>query len=145
MGRPQPWPPSGTWPPTWFLEGQANYTQYVAVYNESFDLYTKKSRYSSEGLYKDSRITSQWIQDYFVVNPPSDWFNKYDRWRQYDLGSMLIQVLTAIKGPASTMEVWKLCGSGMMFVDAFEKVYGTSFEKALPIISKAIALQLGRS
>jgi hypothetical protein len=145
MGRSQPWPPSGTWPPTWFLEGQANYTQYVAVYNDSFDLYTKKSRSSSEGLYKDSKITSQWIQDYFVVNPPSDWYNKYERWRQYDLGSMLVQVLTAIKGPASTMEVWKHCGTGMMFVDAFEKVYGISFEKALPIISKAIALQLGRS
>jgi hypothetical protein len=58
---------------------------------------------------------------------------------------MLVQVLTAIKGPASTMEVWKQCGTGMMFVDAFEKVYGISFEKALPIISKAIALQLGRS
>jgi hypothetical protein len=43
------------------------------------------------------------------------------------------------------MEVWKQCGTGMMFVDAFEKVYGISFEKALPIMSKAIALQLGRS
>ena len=144
MGRSQPWPPSGTWPPTWFLEGQANYTQYVAVYNDSFDLYTSKSRSSSQDLYRDSKITSQWIQDYFVVNPPSDWYNKYERWRQYDLGSMLVQVLTAIKGPASTMEVWKQCGTGMMFVDAFEKVYGISFEKALPIISKAIALQLGR-
>lgn len=145
MGRSQPWPPSGTWPPTWYLEGQANFTQYAAVYNDSFELYTKKRRYSNESLYQDSKITSQWIQDYFVVNPPSDWFNKYDRLRQYDLGSMFIEVLTAIKGPASTMEVWKQCGSGIMFVDSFEKVYGISFNKALPIISKAIALELGRS
>jgi hypothetical protein len=43
------------------------------------------------------------------------------------------------------MEVWKQCGSGMTFAAAFEKVYGTSFEKALPTISKAIALELGRS
>jgi hypothetical protein len=145
MGRSQPWPPIGTWPPTWYLEGQANYTQYVAIYNDSFDLYTKNLRYSLENLYKDSSITSEWIQEYFVINPPSNWFNKYDRIRQYDLGSMLIEVLTALKGPASTMELWKLCGSGMMFVDSFEKVYGISFEKALPIMSKAIALELGRS
>jgi hypothetical protein len=58
---------------------------------------------------------------------------------------MLIEVLTAVKGPASTMELWKQCGSGMKFKDAFEKVYGMSFDKALPKISKAIALQLGRS
>jgi len=43
------------------------------------------------------------------------------------------------------MEVWKQCGSGMKFPDAFEKVYGISFAKALPIISKAIALEIGRS
>jgi hypothetical protein len=145
MGRFQPWPPSGTWPPTWFLEGQANYTQYAAVYHESFELYTNKRRSSIQDLYRDSKITSNWIQEYFVVNPPSDWFNKYERWRQYDLGSMLVEVLTAIKGPASTMEVWKQCGTGMTFVDAFEKVYGISFDKALPNISKAIALELGRS
>lgn len=145
MGRSQPWPPSGTWPPIWFLEGQANFAQYAAVYHESFDLYTKNQRNSNEGLYKDSKITSQWIQDYFVVNPPSDWFNKYERWRQYDLGSMFVEVLTAIKGPAATMEVWKQCSTGMMFVDSFEKVYEISFDKALPIISKAIALELGRS
>jgi hypothetical protein len=36
-------------------------------------------------------------------------------------------------------------GNGSTFPDAFAKVYGVSFEKALPIISKAIALQLGRS
>jgi hypothetical protein len=57
---------------------------------------------------------------------------------------MLIEILTAIKGPSSTMELWKLSGTGLKFNDAFEKIYGTSFEKALPIISKAIALELGR-
>ena len=145
MAGPQPWPPSGNWPPTWYLEGHANFSQYVAIYHQSFDEYTKNRRPSSEGLYRDAKITSQWIQDYFVVNPPASWFNQYDRWRQYDLGSMLIETLTSIKGPGSTMELWKQCGAGMSFKDAFEKVYGTPFDKALPAISKAIALQLGRS
>jgi len=58
---------------------------------------------------------------------------------------MLIETLIAVKGPASTMELWKQSGTGMKFKDAFEKVYGISFDKALPTISKAIALQLGRS
>jgi len=138
-------PPTGTSPPTWYLEGQANYSQYVSVYNNSFEEYLVKRRPSSEGLYRDSKITSQWIQEYFVVDPPADWFNKYDRWRQYDLGGMLIETLIAVKGPASAMEVWKQSGTGMKFKDAFEKVYGISFDKALPSISKAIALQLGRS
>jgi hypothetical protein len=63
----------------------------------------------------------------------------------YDLGGMLVEILTALKGPSSTMELWKLSGTGLNFTEAFEKVYGISFEKALPIISKAIALELGRT
>jgi hypothetical protein len=145
MRGPQPWPTTGNWPPTWYLEGQAEFSQNAAIYYQSFELYTKNRRDVSQDLFRDSKITSEWIQEFFVTSQPSSWFSKYDRWRQYDLGGMLVEVLTAIKGPASTMEVWKQCGSGMKFPDAFEKIYGISFEKALPIISKAIALELGRS
>ena len=145
MGTTQAWPTTGTWPPTWFLEGQAEFSQNAAVFYKSFELYTKNRRSVSDGLFNDSTITSSWIQEYFVVNPPSSWFSKYEGWRQYDLGGMLIEVLTALKGPGSTMEMWRLAGTGVNFNDAFAKVYGISFEKALPIISKAIALELGRS
>ena len=143
--KTQPWPPIGEWPPTWFIEGQALFSQNASIYYQSFDLYTKNRRAVSEGLFADSAITSQWIQDFFVVNQPSSWFSKYDSWRMYDLGGMLVEILTALKGPASTMELWKLSGTGLNFTAAFEKVYGISFEKALPSISKAIALELGRS
>ena len=145
IGSTQAWPTTGTWPPTWYLEGQAEFSQNAAIFYKSFDLYTKNRRSVSEAIFNDSTITSTWIQEYFVVNPPSSWFSKYESWRQYDLGGMLIEVLTALKGPSSTMEIWKLAGSGLKFNDAFEKVYGLSFDKALPIISKAIALELGRS
>lgn len=145
IGRSQTWPPSGEWPPTWYLEGQAEFSQNAAVFYKSFDLYTKNRRSVSEGLFNDSTITSSWIHEYFVVYPPSSWFSKYEGWRQYDLGGMLIEVLTALKGPGSTMELWKQLGTGLKFGPAFEKIYGISFDKALPIISKAIALELGRS
>ena len=145
MGRPSLWPPTGDRPPTWYIEGEATFAQNAAIYHESFDLYSSNRRYISEGLYNDPAITSEWIQNYLVINQPSSWFNEYKSWRQYDLGAMFIEILTALKGPASTMEVWKLTGTGLKFTDAFEKVYGISFEKALPIMSKAIALQLSRS
>ena len=145
IGKTQPWPTTGVWPPTWYLEGQAEFSQHAAVFYQSFDLYTKNRRLVSSELFTDSTITSSWIQEFFLVNQPSSWFSKYPSWRQYDLGGMLVEVLTALKGPSSTMEMWKLAGSGLKFGDAFEKVYGISFDKALPIISKAIALELGRS
>ncbi len=145
MRRASVWPLTNAWPATWYIEGQALFAENASIYNQSFDLYTKNRRASSNELYRDSAITSTWIQEFFVVNQTPDWFNKYPRWRQYDLGAMLIETLTAIKGPGSTMEIWKLMGTGQSFNQAFENIYGTSFDKALPIISKAIALQLGRS
>ena len=145
MGRPTVWPETNDWPPSWFREGQATFAQTATIFNESFEGYLRSRRSLSEDLINRPAINSAWIQEFFVVNQTQAWFNNYESWRQYDLGARLVEVLTAIKGPASTMEIWKLMGTGLTFNAAFEKVYGTSFDKALPIISKAIARDLGRS
>jgi hypothetical protein len=145
MNRPTVWPETSEWPPSWYREGQATFAQNAAMFHQSYDVYLKNRRNISEGLINARAINSAWIQEFFVVNQPPSWFNNYESWRQYDLGARLVEVLTALKGPGSTMEIWKLMGTGQTFNAAFEKVYGTSFDKALPIIAKAIALDLGRS
>jgi hypothetical protein len=145
LRRASIWPLTTDWPPTWYIEGQALFAENASIYHQSFDAYLRNRRASSQDLINRPAINSAWIQEFFVVNQTQAWFNNYESWRQYDLGARLVEVLTAIKGPASTMEIWKLMGTGQTFNQAFETVYGTSFDKALPVISKAIALQLGRS
>ena len=141
----QPWPPNDTYPPVWLHEGGAHFSQNAAINFESFDKYLSFRRESASHIFNDSKITSQWIQEYLGANPDLTWYRKYNRWTMFVMGAMFVEALVAIKGPESTMEVWKLAGTGLKFSQAFEKVYGISFEKALPIISKAIALELGRS
>ena len=133
------------WPPTWYWEGQAHFAQHAAVYFDSFELYMKERKATAQDLYRDPIFTSDHIRKYFVFNAPADWQKNYDRWHQYDLGAMFVEILTALKGPESTMEMWRITGTGVNFPEAFEKVYGISFDKALPIMAKAIALELGRS
>ena len=145
MRFPQPWPPNDTYPPVWLHEGGAHFSQNAAINYQSFDEYMSFRRESSSNIFNDSKITSQWIQEYLGANPDLAWVRKYDRWTMFVMGAMFVEALVAIKGPESTMEIWKLAGNGLKFPQAFEKVYGISFEKALPIISKAIALELGRS
>jgi hypothetical protein len=41
--------------------------------------------------------------------------------------------------------MWKIASTGVNFDVAFERVYGVAFATALPIMAKAIALQLGQS
>jgi hypothetical protein len=145
LRRASIWPLTTDWPPTWYIEGQALFAENASIYHQSFDAYLRNRRASSQDLINRPAVNSAWIQEFFVVNQTQAWFNNYESWRQYDLGARLVEVLTAIKGPASTMEMWKLMGAGQTFNAAFENVYGTSFDKALPIISKAIARDLGRS
>ena len=133
------------WPPTWYWEGQAHFAQHAAVYSDSFEMYMKERKATAENLYKNPIFTSEHIRKYFVFNAPEDWQKNYERWQQYDLGAMFVEILTAIKGPESTMEMWRITGTGVNFPEAFEKVYGVSFDKALPIMAKAIALELGRN
>ena len=131
--------------PSWYTEGQAQFAQNASIYYQSFDSYLSSRRESSSELFRDPQFTSKFIEEFFVLTETDAWNKKYDRWRRYDLGAMLVEILTAISGPNSTMEIYKLTSGGVKFEDAFERVYKISFAKALPIMSKAIALELGRS
>jgi hypothetical protein len=131
--------------PSWYTEGQAQFAQNASIYYQSFDSYLSSRRESSGELFRDPQFTSKFIEEFFVLAETDAWNKKYDRWRRYDLGAMLVEILTAISGPNSTMEIYKLTSGGVKFEDAFERVYKISFAKALPIMSKAIALELGRS
>ena len=133
------------WPPTWYWEGQAEFTQHAAVYYDSFADYLKFRKNTSSDLYTNQLLNSQYLEKYFVFNAPDTWQKSYERWYQYSIGAMFVEILTALKGPDSTMEMWKIASSGVDFKTAFERVYGISFDKAMPIMAKAIALQLGRS
>ena len=133
------------WPPNWYWEGQAQYTQNAAIFFDDFLKYSSQRKKDSIDLFKQDKFNSDIIQKYFVFNAPKDWQANYDQWRQYDLGAMFVEILTALKGPDSTMEMWKLAASGMNFRPAFFSVYGIDFDKALPIMAKAIALELGHS
>lgn len=133
------------WPPTWYWEGQAHFAQHAAIYFDSYSSYMKERKSTAQSLFKDPAFTSEHIQNYFVFNAPEEWQRKYDRWNQYELGAMFVEILTALKGPDSTMEMWRITGTGVNFPVAFEQVYGVPFAKALPIMAKAIALELGRS
>lgn len=140
-----PWPMRDPWPPTWFWEGQAQFTQNAAIFHQSFGMYTKRRGEASSDLFRDSSYSAEFIKEYFEVNAPDSWRTKYEGWRQYDLGAMFIEILVALKGPDSLMQLWSNAHAGMGFADSFKETYGIAFDKALPIMAEAIALELGHA
>jgi hypothetical protein len=131
------------WPPNWYWEGLANFTQHAAIYSDSFEKYTKYRSETSRQIFYNSTWNAKYIEGYFQTNLTNEWGSKYPRGRQYDLGAMLVEILVAIKGPDSAMQVFRESVNGSGFESAFQRIYGSSFQSVLPIISRTIALELG--
>jgi len=131
------------WPPNWIWEGLAQFSQHAAIYSDSFEKYSKYRKEASGQIFNNSTWNANYIEGYFQTNLTNDWASKYPRWRQYDLGAMLIEILVAIKGPDSAMQIFNESVNGGGFEAAFQRIYGSSFQSVLPTISRTIALELG--
>lgn len=59
----------------------------------------------------------------------------------YGIGALVIEALTAIGGPQSTMAVVTLMGRGQTYAKAFKNVYGISWTKAAPILAQVAAIE----
>ena len=59
----------------------------------------------------------------------------------YGIGSLVIEALTAIGGPQSTMAVVTLLGRGKSYDDAFKSVYGVAWSKAAPVLAQVAATE----
>jgi hypothetical protein len=146
MNAGNPWPHVHPWPPEWYWEGQALFAQNATIWHESFEMYSKRRRETHNDLFTYNKFDAKLFEEFLSLNSPNNWRNQtlHDGWRLYDIGAMFIEILTALKGPDSTMDLWKLAEKGVAFDSAFEQVYGISYVKALPIMAKAMELQVRR-
>ena len=53
---------------------------------------------------------------------------------------MTVEVLSAIGGTESSMKIYDLAGAGQSFDQAFNNVYGISWNDAKPILAEVVAL-----
>jgi hypothetical protein len=66
-----------------------------------------------------------------------------DNYYSYNLGSRIMEVLVAFKGPAILLDLHKQT-TVLGFEDGFKSLFGVEWSKAYPIIGK-IAVELLRS
>jgi hypothetical protein len=124
------------WPHAWWREGSAEWVQNVVVNSSSYEKYKKflldDSSYSCKPL-SESDISEFLNTAYDNYVPP-----KFDSWLNYSLGSHVIEILVAIKGPGVLIDMYSEVGKGKTFNEAFNSLFGLSWSEAVPIISKSI-------
>ena len=124
----------------WFKEGSAEWVQNAAINFEDFEAYRNFMKVNCWGACY--RISEAWLIEF--LEPASDSFrpSKFDSWTDYSLGSYVIEILVALKGPDSIIEMNSQMAAGADFDSAFKNVYGSDWDYARPIIAKTISANM---
>jgi hypothetical protein len=139
--------PNNRQAPRWLTEGGAEFIQAASVYYQSFENYKTSRVRITEGLYSQKIFNQTWLNKF--LNPAtigidwSNWGSQYEGWRVYDVGYMVSEILVAIAGPNSIMEIFKLMGDGLTYQESFLKVFGVEWDSAIAIITKTLGKQIG--
>ena len=125
--------------PWYLVEGQAEFAQAAAVYNLSYEEYLAERRRDT-GALTSKTLTKQWLLDF--LNPSIDPAVGRQIWpedfRLYDIGFLVTECLTAVKGPAATMGLFRDVALGQSFPQAFESRFGLAWSAAVPLLAQAI-------
>jgi hypothetical protein len=127
--------------PWWFAEGGATLSQSAAIYANSFPKYSKE-RSTGAGEFlanRNKKYTEKWLTNFIKPSDKKVWSDPDSSWHLYDIGALICEIFTAIKGPAINIQIYEDISDGMTFEQSFEKQFGQSCDSAVPLIAKSIS------
>jgi hypothetical protein len=135
-------------PPSWFNEGMAVFMENAAANNASFDTFMQFRSVESAIMYPDCpytycvKIEKEQVQSFLsIYNYSSNW-STYPYAMRYQMSARIVEILVALKGPDSLIELYEYMATGKTFEQAFEHIYGISYEAAKPIITSIVVDQI---
>jgi len=128
--------------PRWQVEGEATFAQNAAVYFDDYEKYLEARDSVIGALIYSVKPDVNWLTEFMS---PKDGYtyggaawDKYDGARVYDVGMAITEVLTALGGPSSTMQLSQLVGEGLSYEKAFTKIYGVEWNKGVSMIAQIL-------
>jgi hypothetical protein len=127
--------------PWWFAEGGATMSQSAAIYANSFPKYSKERNIGSGYFFenRDKKYTEKWILNFIKPADKKVWSDPDTAFHIYDIGALICEIFTAIKGPAINIQIYEDISDGMTFEQSFEKQFGMKWDTAVPLIAKSIS------
>ena len=124
------------WPHAWWREGSAEWLQNVAINFKDFESY--KSFLKSDCGGNCSNLSEAELAEFLSTAKDNFVPAKFDQFLNYSLGSRVVEILVAIKGPDVLIDMYAEMGKGKTFNDAFYGFFGISWNDAIPILAKSI-------
>ena len=130
--------PTKEWPRVWIVEGSAELAQNLVMSHKSYSEYMKWRKFDSSRLYgKGSKITSTLMSSYLDAKYDTDYWSSVDSYYAYNLGSRIIEIFVALKGPGIMLDLFRETAL-QGFEPAFQSLFGTPWSEASPAINKTI-------
>ena len=124
------------WPHAWWREGSAEWVQNVAINFKDFESYKSFLKSDCEG--NCSNLSEAELAEFLSTAKDNFVPAKFDQFLNYSLGSRVVEILVAIKGPDVLIDMYAEMGKGKTFNDAFYGFFGISWNDAIPILAKSI-------
>ena len=122
--------------PWWLIEGGADFGGLASTYYQSFASYSE-ARLRDVNSVKKRDAT--WFASFIDPASNQEWIQYDSTGEIYNVGFMITEIFTALKGPDSQMEIAKQIARGKTMDEAFENVFGTPWKSAVPIIARVLA------
>jgi len=133
---------------SWFNDGMSIFMENAAANHSSFDSYMRFRAVDSKLLHPECpyvfcvKVNKQQIQDFLSISNFSPKWLTTDPAIKNELSARLIEVLVALKGPDSLTAVYEYIATGKSFDQAFEHIYGISYDLAKPILASIVVDQI---
>ena len=127
--------------PCWLVEGNAHFTGYsagIANYEDYLDLRSREARDRHYDEQFNDYSTPKILEHYDNSTSPAC-IGRSDYALGYSVGLLTVEALSAIAGSNSSMYLYKYMSHGKTFEEAFEIIYGSSWEEAKPILAQFVS------
>ena len=130
------------WPPSFLIEGGASLVQNLTMSHHSYEEYMKWRGLDAADLVKsNSKVNAEFLDKFLDLVNNKDYWRGVDGYFSYNLGSRIMEIFVALKGPGVLLDLQRATVDKGYEV-GFESIFGISWSEASPIISKTILQML---
>ncbi len=124
------------WPHAWWREGGAEWVQNFVINYNSYEEYKRYLRMdcSRSCLPLTEDQIAEFLTKSFENNVPAN----FDPFLNYSLGSHVVEIFVAMRGPDVLVDMYAEMGKGLTFDEAFKVFFGIAWKDAIPTVAKSI-------
>lgn len=130
------------WPAAWIVEGGAELAQNLVMSHASFEEYSKWRNADLKDVFQNSsKYVFKFLDDFLTSDPKADYWRNVDSYNSYNLGSRIMEIFVALKGPGVLLDL-HASTSKYGVEEGFKRIFNIEWKEAKVEIIKVLLDQV---